>query len=324
MQPQIENLIQQLTLQEKAALCTGATPWQTLAVERLGLPAMVLSDGPHGVRRATDLGSMITASLPATCFPVAVALAATWDKDLLYELGQALADECIALGVDILLGPGINMKRSPLCGRNFEYFAEDPLVAGELSASLIQGIQSKGIGTSLKHFAVNNQESLRFTVNAIVDERALHEIYLTGFEIAVKQGNPWTVMCAYNRVNDYYASEHEYLLTTVLRDQWGYDGFVMSDWGAVHDRVPALKAGLDLQMPGPAAPSVKAVVDAVNAGTLDEAILNRSVERLLRINERAQATTKGGSDLAIDAHHALARKIAAEGLVLLKNDNDLL
>jgi beta-glucosidase len=320
----IETLIQQMTLEEKAAMCTGEAPWRTLAVERLGIPAMVLSDGPHGVRRATDLDSMITPSLPATCFPVAVALASTWDQALLYEMGHALAEECIALGVDVLLGPGINMKRSPLCGRNFEYFAEDHLVAGQLSASLIQGIQSKGIGTSLKHFAVNNQETLRFTVDAIVDERTLHEIYLTGFEIAVKQGNPWTVMCAYNRVNGYYASESEYLLTTVLRDQWGYDGFVVSDWGAVHDRVPALKAGLDLQMPGPAASSVQQVVAAVNAGTLDEAILNRSVERLLRINERAQATPKGTGEIAIDAHHALARKIAAEGLVLLKNDHDLL
>jgi len=320
----VSSLIQQMTLEEKAALCIGATPWQTLSIDRLGLPHITVSDGPHGVRRAIDPTAMINESFPATCFPVAAALGATWDKDLLFELGQALGEECIALDVDVLLGPGINMKRSPLCGRNFEYFAEDPLLAGELSARLIQGVQSRGVGTSLKHFAVNNQETRRFTIDAVVDERTLHEIYLTGFEIAVKQGQPWTVMCAYNSVNGHLCSQNEYLLTTVLRDLWGYEGFVMSDWGAVRDRVPSLEAGLDLQMPGPSPHGIQEVVAAVKSGALDEAILNRTVERLLNIILRAKETPKGSHNIDVEGHHALARRIASEAIVLLKNEGSLL
>ncbi len=318
------SLIQQMTLEEKAALCTGATPWQTLEVERLGLRHITVSDGPHGVRRSNDAASLIDASKPATCFPVAAALSATWDVDLLYELGQALGDECIALDVDVLLGPGINIKRSPLCGRNFEYFSEDPLIAGELSAALIRGVQSKGVGTSLKHFAVNNQEAARFTVSAEIDERTLHEIYLRGFEIAVEKAQPWTVMCAYNRVNGEYCSQHEYLLTKVLRDQWGYEGFVMSDWGAVRDRVAALRAGLELQMPGPVSASTGELIAAVQSGALDEAILDRAAERLLRIILRAQQTPKNVGAVDVDGHHALARRIASEAMVLLKNEDGLL
>ncbi|MBK8034285.1 MAG: glycoside hydrolase family 3 C-terminal domain-containing protein [Chloroflexi bacterium] len=320
---QVQSILSQLTLEEKAALIIGATPWQTFAVPRLGLPAMTVSDGPHGVRRSSDITSMMTGSLPATCYPVAAAVAATWDKDLFYELGQALADECIALGVDVLLGPGINIKRSPLCGRNFEYLSEDPVVAGELSAKLIQGVQSKGVGTSLKHFAVNNQETRRFTVSSEIDERTLREIYLTGFEIAVKQGKPWTVMCAYNRVNGTLCSEHPYLLTQILRNEWGFEGFVVSDWGAVRDRVPSVEAGLDLQMPGPAPHNLQRIVEAVNSGELDVAALDRAVERLLNIILRAQATPKTGT-LDIEGHHALARRIASEAIVLLKNEGDLL
>jgi beta-glucosidase len=324
MNDHIANLISQLTLEEKAGLCTGATPWQTLSVERLGVKSITVSDGPHGIRRTVDTTQLIGESFPATCFPVAAALVSSWDIDLLYEMGQALADECIALDVDILLGPGNNIKRSPLCGRNFEYFSEDPLLAGEMAASLIQGIQSKGVGTSLKHFAVNNQETRRFTIDAVVDERTLHEIYLTNFEIAVKKGDPWTIMCAYNRVNGDFCSEHTYLLTEILRDKWNYQGFVMSDWGAVHNRVPSLQAGLELQMPGPSAHSVQAVVDAVQSGELDEAVLNRAVERLLNIIFRAQETPKGQRQFDIDAHHALARRVASESIVLLKNEGNLL
>lgn len=321
---EITSLIESLTLEEKAALTTGGTPWQTTPVERLGLPAMTVTDGPHGLRRSTDITSMITGSLPATCFPVAAALASSWDEALLYELGVALGEECVALDVDILLGPGINIKRSPLCGRNFEYFSEDPLLAGKLSASLIRGIQSQGVGTSLKHYAVNNQESRRFTVSAEVDERTLHEIYLTGFEIAVKEGQPWTLMCAYNRVNGTFCSEHRYLLTTVLRDQWGFEGFVMSDWGAVRDRVAAIEGGLDLQMPGPVPHATRALIEAVNNGALDEAVLDQSVDRLLRIIQQAKTTPKGSGTFDVDGHHALARKIASESIVLLKNAGDLL
>lgn len=324
MTDQIKDLMAQMTLQEKAALCTGETPWRTLRIERLGIEPIVMSDGPHGVRKAVDLNTMITESEPATCFPVAVALAASWDRDLLYDMGQVLADEAIALGVDVLLGPGINIKRSPLCGRNFEYFSEDPVLGGEMSAALINGIQSKGIGTSLKHFAVNNQETRRYTVDAVVDERTLHEIYLTGFEIAVKKSQPWTIMCAYNAVNGEYCSHHSYLLTDILRDQWGYEGFVVSDWGAVVDRVNGIQAGLELEMPGPSPHRTQAVVDAVESGELSITHLDRSVERLLKIILRAHETPKGHTDFDIDEHHAIARKVAAECIVLLKNDDNTL
>jgi beta-glucosidase len=254
MDGKIATLISQMTLQEKASLVTGATPWRTYNVERLGLRSIIVSDGPHGIRRLADVETIMGETHPATCFPVAAALASSWDTNLLYELGQALAEESIALNVDIVLGPGINIKRSPLCGRNFEYYSEDPLHAGEMAAALINGVQSKGVGTSLKHFAVNNQETRRFTVDAVVDERTLYEIYLAGFEIAIQKSDPWTVMCAYNSVNGDYCAENGYLLTEVLRDKWGYQGFVVSDWGAVHDRVESLRAGLELEMPGPSYP----------------------------------------------------------------------
>ncbi|MEL7432783.1 MAG: glycoside hydrolase family 3 C-terminal domain-containing protein [Chloroflexota bacterium] len=323
-QPDMATLITQLTLAEKAALCTGASPWRTVPIERLGIPSMIVADGPHGLRRSTDVDSMITESYPAICFPVAAALSASWNTDLLYEMGQALADEAIALNTDILLGPGMNIKRSPLCGRNFEYFSEDPLLSGEMSAALVNGIQSKGVGTSVKHFAVNNQETRRFTVDAILDERSLREIYLRGFEIAVEKSQPWTIMCAYNSVNGEFCAQNHTLLTDILRDEWGYQGFVMSDWGAVWDRVASLQAGLELEMPGPSSERTQAVIDAVEAGELDEAILNQAVERLLTIIFRAAETPKGQTELNIQADHALARKVASECMVLLKNDNDLL
>src|SRR5512140_1193720 len=261
-----------MTLEEKAALCTGASAWSTTPVERLGVPEMIVSDGPHGVRRVADIHSVAAQSLPATCFPTASCTASTWDVDLLHRMGEALAEEAIALNVDVLLGPGANMKRSPLGGRNFEYFSEDPFLAGELAASLINGIQSKGVGTSLKHFAANNQEFQRFSINAAVDERALREIYLPAFEKAVKQAKPWTVMCSYNKLNGTFASEHHRLLTDILKTEWGFAGLVVSDWGAVRDRVAALKGGLDWEMPGPHSRHVNAVVEAVRAGTLDEAV----------------------------------------------------
>ena len=320
----VKQLVSQMTLEEKAALCTGANAWQTVPVEHLGIPSMWVSDGPHGVRRAADPDQMMSEDVPATCFPTASALAATWDRDLISELGQALGEECIALDVDLLLGPGMNIKRSPLCGRNFEYFSEDPYLAGELAASLIKGVQSKGVGTSLKHFAANNQEFERFTINAVVDDRTLREIYLAGFERAVKQAQPWSVMCAYNRLNGTLCAEHRWLLTEVLKDAWGYEGFVVSDWGAVDNRVASLAAGLALEMPGPQPHHVQAVIDAVNAGTLDEATLDELVRQLLTIVLRAQETPKGGSEIDVDGHHALARRIAGEAMVLLKNEGGLL
>ncbi|MDX1414938.1 MAG: glycoside hydrolase family 3 C-terminal domain-containing protein, partial [Candidatus Promineifilaceae bacterium] len=260
--------------------------------------------------------------LPATCFPTASCLASTWDVDLIRHRGEAQAEECIALNVDVVLGPGANMKRSPLGGRNFEYFSEDPFLAGELAANYINGVQSKGVGTSLKHYTANNQEFQRFSISAEVDERTLREIYLPAFEKAVKEAQPWTVMCSYNKVNGTFASEHYHLLTEILKEEWGFAGLVVSDWGAVRDRVAALKGGLDWEMPGPQARRVREVVAAVRAGELDEAVLDESVRRILRIVSLASETPKGG-EFDEQAHHELARRIAAEGMVLLKNNGIL-
>jgi beta-glucosidase len=319
---EIQSLIDRMTLEEKAALCTGISNWTTFAVQRLGIAEMLVADGPHGVRRIQDVNAPVHRGLPATCFPTSSCMASTWDKDLLFEVGQALGEECIALKVDVLLGPGTNMKRTPLCGRNFEYFSEDPFLAGKMAASFINGVQSQGVGTSLKHFAANNQEFGRFCINARIDERALREIYLPAFEMAVKEAKPWTVMCAYNKINGVYCSENHDLLVDVLKEEWGFEGLVVSDWGAVHDRVAALKGGLDLEMPGPKDRRVNAVVAAVRAGTLDQTVLGESVRRILRIVFKAAETPKGG-DFDAEAHHALARKVAAEGMVLLKNNGIL-
>ena len=319
MSESIQSIIEKMTLEEKAALCTGATWWTTTPIDRLGVPELIVSDGPHGLRRVPDIHKEGQKSLPATCFPTASCTGSTWDVELIHRMGEALAEECIALDVDVLLGPGTNMKRSPLCGRNFEYFSEDPYLAGEMAAGLINGIQSRGVGTSLKHYAANSQEFQRFCISADVDERTLREIYLTAFEKAVKQAKPWTVMCSYNKLNGTYASENYHLLTEILKNEWGFEGLVVSDWGAVHDRVAALKGGLDLEMPGPQERRVKAVVEAVRSGQLDEAIVNESVRRILNIIFRARKTTKKGT-FNVDAHHELAHKIANEGMVLLKNN----
>ena len=320
--PDIASIVAQMTLEEKAALCTGATAWNTLPLERLGVPELFVSDGPHGVRRVVDVQSVALESLPATCFPTASCAAATWDQDLLRQFGEALAEEAIALDVDVLLGPGANMKRTPACGRNFEYFSEDPYLAGELAASFINGMQSRGVGASLKHYAANNQEHRRMVTSAEVDERTLREIYLPAFETAVKKAQPWTVMCAYNQLNGTYLSENHRLLVDILKNEWGFEGFVVSDWGAVHDRVAAMRGGLDLEMPGPRPRRTQAVVEAVQCGELAEAVLDEAVRRILRIVFKAAETPKGGTFDAA-GHHALARKIAGEGMVLLKNDGIL-
>jgi beta-glucosidase len=319
MSENLQSIISQMTLEEKAALCTGASSWTTTLIERLGVPEMIVSDGPHGVRRVPDVSSMAIVSLPATCFPTASCLASTWDVNLLRKMGEALAEECIALNVDVLLGPGANMKRSPLGGRNFEYFSEDPYLAGELATSLIDGVQSRGVGTCLKHFAANNQEFQRLSINAIVDERALREIYLPAFEKAVKQAKPWAVMCAYNKLNGIYCSEHHGLLMDILKEEWDFEGIVISDWGAVHDRVASLMGGVDLEMPGPQARRVQAAIEAVRSGELDEAVLDESVRRILSTIFKARETPKDGI-FDVNAHHKLASKIATEGMVLLKND----
>jgi beta-glucosidase len=318
----INKLIEQMTLEEKAALCTGASAWTTTPIDRLGIPEITVSDGPHGVRRVADVESMDAQSLPATCFPTASCLASSWDVDLIHTLGQALAEECIALNVDVILGPGTNMKRTPLGGRNFEYFSEDPYLAGQMAASFIKGVQKKGVGTSLKHFAANNQETQRMTISAEMDERTLREIYLPAFETAVKKAQPWTVMCAYNKLNGTYCSENYELLVNILKKEWAFEGFVVSDWGAVHDRLVSIKGGLDLEMPGPRDGRVKAIVKAVQSGNLDKTVLDESVHRILSIVQKAVQTPKGAA-FNSENNHALARKIASEGMVLLKNNGVL-
>ena len=311
----------QLSVNDKAALVAGATFWKTVAAP--GIAAITVSDGPHGVRRTPDSGQDfgLGESLPATCFPPATGIASSWNRDLVERVGRALGEESRAQNVNVLLGPGINIKRSPLCGRNFEYFSEDPLVSGELGAAYVRGLQSTGVGASLKHFAANNQETNRMTVSAEVDERTLRELYLPAFENVVKREQPWTVMCSYNRINGIYAAEHEWLLTTVLRDEWGFTGLVVSDWGAVDDRVAALRAGLDLEMPGAVPDSQAAVVAAATQNATDAKHLDTSVERLRALVERS--TLETGPAFDEEAHHALARTAATESIVLLKNDGVL-
>jgi beta-glucosidase len=319
-------LLTALTLEEKAALCLGSDFWHSAPVPRLGIPAITMADGPHGLRMKAQEGEyeQISGSLPATCFPTASALASSFDPELVRRVGEAIGAEARAQGVDVVLGPGINIKRSPLCGRNFEYFSEDPLVSGVLGAAFVRGLQSQGVGASVKHFAANNQETDRARVSADVDERTLRELYLPAFERVVAEASPWTVMCSYNRINGTYASQSSWLLTEVLRDEWGFDGVVVSDWGAVHERVAALAAGLDLEMPPKLGVDDEAIVAAVRSGELDEALLDRAVARVLRLVDRAIARDGAGDGFDVDAHHALARATAAECAVLLKNDGSLL
>jgi beta-glucosidase len=321
------DALSRMTVDEKAALVTGASMWTTAGVERLGVPSLVLSDGPHGVRRAAEGASSsdIYRTEPATAFPTACATGSSWDPALLEEIGAALADECRALGVDVLLGPGVNIKRSPLCGRNFEYFSEDPVLAGRLAAAWISGLQRGGVGASLKHFAANNQETGRMRVSAEVDERTLREIYFPAFEIAVTGARPASVMCSYNAINGTPASQHEWLLTEILRGDWGFEGFVVSDWGAVGDPVASLRAGLDLEMPGTRGRTAAALAGAVAAGTLSEADLDRAAGRILRATADLRAghgEDRPGADFA--RHDDLARRAAAESAVLLTNENGFL
>lgn len=314
-----------LSVEERASLSTGKNFWSTSGVERAGIAPVIMTDGPHGLRLqsgdADHLG--LADSVPATCFPTAVTLGSTFDTELAGRIGAAIAREAIAHHVGVVLGPGINIKRSPLCGRNFEYFSEDPLVSGILGASLVNGLQSQGVGGSVKHFAVNNQENDRMRVSADVAARPLREIYLRGFERVIRTASPWTVMCSYNKINGVLASENHWLLTEVLREQWGYDGVVVSDWGAVADRVRALKAGLDLEMPGNPGHSIPGVTRAIADGELDEAVLDASTERLIALALRA-ANAAAGTPADLDANHALAREAAGRGVVLLKNEDALL
>lgn len=321
-----KDLISQMTLKEKASLCSGKDFWHLKSIERLGLPEIMVCDGPHGLRKqnAENKKVGIGNSYPATCFPTAVTTACSWDRDLIYKMGQALAEECLQHGVSVLLGPGVNMKRSPLCGRNFEYFSEDPELAGEMGAAFIAGVQSKGIGTSLKHFAGNSQEMKRMTSNSIIDERALREIYLRAFEKAVKKSQPWTVMNAYNLLNGTYCSENDWLQNKVLRDEWGFKGAVVSDWGAVNDRVAGLNAGNDLEMPSSGGVNDAKIVEAVKCGVIDETTLDERVDKLIDIILKGAANKKPGYKFDVKAHNLLSRQIAEQSMVLLKNDGNIL
>ena len=323
---EIERLIAEMTLEEKASLLSGADFWNTKGVERLGIPQVMVSDGPHGLRKQDTEGDHlgINDSIKAVCFPAACASAASFDREVLRQIGESVGDACQHENLSVILGPAVNIKRSPLCGRNFEYFSEDPYLTGELAASLIEGVQSRNIGTSIKHFAANSQEHRRMSSDSIMDERTLREIYLPAFETAVKKTQPWTVMCSYNKVNGEFASQNEWLLTEVLRREWGFEGFVVSDWGAVSDRVKGVAAGLDLEMPGSGGSNDRRIVEAVKKGELSEEAVDESVRRILRIIDRYLANRKPDTPWDMEAQHVLARKLAGECMVLLKNEDQIL
>ncbi len=321
----IKALVSQMTLEEKAGLCSGLDFWHTKPVERLGVPSVMVSDGPHGLRKqdekADHLG--VNDSIKAVCMPAACATASSFDRDLMGRMGQAIGDSCQHEKLGVVLGPAVNIKRSPLCGRNFEYFSEDPYLAGEMSAAYINGVQSKNVGTSIKHFAANSQEHRRMSSSSNADERTLREIYFPAFEISVRKAQPWTVMCSYNRVNGVYASENPWLLTDVLRGEWGFKGYVMSDWGAVSDRVAGVAAGLDLEMPSSGGINDRKIVAAVQSGELDERIVDQACERILEINYRYLDNARPETPWDQEADHQLSARIAEECMVLLKNDGIL-
>lgn len=325
MQDKVKDVLKDLTLEEKAQFCAGADFWHLFSCGRLGIPQVMVSDGPHGLRKqnqqADNLG--FNASITAVCFPAACATAASFDENLLETMGEALGEECRAEEISILLGPGVNIKRSPLCGRNFEYFSEDPYLTGKLAAAQIRGVQKWDVGTSIKHFAANNQEYQRQTCSSEIDERTFREIYLRGFEIAIKKAKPWTVMCSYNKINGTYASENKMLLTRILREDWGFDGCVMSDWGAVNDRVAGILAGLDLEMPASGGLTTRQIIDDVHNGTLPAEVLDKTVERILNIIFRYADSKITKPVFDHKAHHLLAAEIEKECAVLLKNDGVL-
>ena len=324
----IEKIISQMCLEDKIALCEGASFWETRAYEKYGIPAMFVCDGPNGLRKQ-DLGGGtdmlgVNNSRPATCFPASVTTANSWDPELLQAVGTAIGEEARQQCVGVVLGPGCNIKRNPLCGRNFEYYSEDPYLSGKLAAAFIRGVEGQGVGTSLKHFAANSQELSRFTSDSIMDERTLRELYLTGFEIAVKEGQPATVMCSYPKVNGIHASDHKELLTDILRTEWGFDGMVVTDWGAMNDRIEGFKAGCDLNMPGGSDYMFKDCAQAVKDGLLSESDIDNSVRRILKQVFRAADALKEPYECDYDAHHAVARQAAEQGAVLLKNGDSIL
>lgn len=321
-----ENVLKRMTLEDKIALCSGASFWETKKFEKYGIPALFMCDGPHGLRKQEQDADMlgVHASREATCFPAEATTAGSWDPALLEAVGAAIGEEARAQGVGLVLGPGANLKRNPLCGRNFEYFSEDPYLAGKLAAGFIRGMETRGVGSALKHFAVNSQEYRRFTSNSILDDRALRELYLTAFEIAVREGKPSAVMCAYPKRNGIHCSDDKELLTGILRDEWGFDGMVVTDWGAMNDRVEGFRAGCDLNMPGGSGYMERAVAQAVREGKLPESCVDASVRRILKLVFQAAQTAKQADCPPSGDHHALAKRAAAEGAVLLKNDGGLL
>lgn len=324
MKRDVKTIVKQMTLEEKAGMCSGKDFWHLKSVERLGIPEVMVSDGPHGLRKqdkeADHLGA--NESIKAVCFPTACATACSFDRELLETLGETLGEECQAENLSVILGPAVNIKRSPLCGRNFEYFSEDPYLASQMAAAHIKGVQSKNVGTSIKHFAANNQEHRRMSCSSEIDERTFREIYLAAFETAVKEGRPDTVMCSYNKINGSFASENHRLLTEILRDEWGFEGYVMSDWGAVNDRVKGLEAGLDLEMPASGGHTDAEIVEAVRSGELKEEVLDTAVERILNIIFKFTDNRQPGN-FNREEDHKLAGKIARESMVLLKNDGIL-
>ena len=319
----ISQIIREMTVEEKAALVSGTDFMYTNPIPRLGIPSLCMSDGPHGLRKQIGSGDNgVSQSEPSTAFPTAACTASGWNPENLIKMGRAIAKECRHYGVQTLLGPGVNIKRNPLCGRNFEYFSEDPLLAGVMGAAEVEGVQSEGVGVSLKHFALNNSENYRFMGNSVASEKAMRELYLKPFEYVVKHAKPATVMCAYNQINGTYCSENRWLLTDVLRDEWGFDGVVMTDWGAVHDRVAGLKAGLDLEMPGDTAICRRRILDAIKDGSLPMEDLDKACRNILRwLDAYVKPTDPAPVDW--EAHHALAAEIAADCAVLMKNDGVL-
>lgn len=322
----LKKIINQMTLEEKASLCSGLDFWNTKSIERLGVPSIMMTDGPHGLRKqdgnADHLG--INKSIQSTCFPSAAGLACSWDKELVTKMGAAIGEEAQAEGVSVVLGPGANIKRSPLCGRNFEYFSEDPYLSSQLSSSYIKGVQSQGVGTSLKHFAVNNQEFKRMSIDAVVDERTLREIYLASFETAVKEAQPWTVMAAYNKVNGTFCSENKKLLNDILKEEWGFKGLVVTDWGAVNELDDGIEAGLELEMPSSGGIGEAKIIEAVKSGKLSENTLDKAVERILQVVFQAVNNKQENATYSKTEHHNLAREVARECMVLLKNDDAIL
>ena len=325
MDKKVQDILSKMTLEDKISLCNGADFWHSKAMAQYGIPAVTMSDGPHGVRCQKNGADMlgVNESEPATCFPTAVTSGATWDAELLKAEGQAIGEEGLSYGVDVVLGPGVNIKRNPLCGRNFEYFSEDPCIAGAMGAAWVQGAQSTGAGTSLKHFAANNQEYKRFNGNSQVDERTLRELYLPAFETVVKAAQPETVMCSYPRINNVHASDNHWLLTDVLRRDWGFEGLVVTDWGALCDRVKAMHAGCDLSMPGGSTYMEDWVAAAVKDGSLPESDVDACAARVIALALKGESRPKGRA-FDKDAHNALAQKIAENGAVLLKNEDNIL